>query len=73
MRRFILNRITDISGISGTGIVAEGVVFNDGAVVINWLTEFRSIVIWTKIEDVIAVHGHGGNTMIEWIDPEEKS
>lgn len=68
MRRFVLSRQADISGVSGTGIVAEGVLFASGQAVVSWLTERRSVVIWNEFDDVEAVHGHGGATKIEWID-----
>jgi hypothetical protein len=68
MRRFVLSRQEDISGVSGTGIVAEGVLFASGQAVVSWLTERRSVVIWNNFDDVEAVHGHGGATKIEWID-----
>lgn len=70
-RRFILYRDTDVSGVSGTGIVAEGVVFSNGRAVIHWIVgEHRSTVIWESIESVDAIHGHNGATRIEWIDGE---
>jgi len=34
-RRFYLDRRTDVSGVSGTGIVAHGVVWPDGTVTIR--------------------------------------
>lgn len=69
MRRFVLLRNVDVSGISGTGIVAEGVEFNDGTVVIRWVTgDHHSTVVWDAIESVEAIHGHAGATTIEWID-----
>lgn len=68
MRRFQLNRLKDVSGVSGTGIVAEGVQFSDGRVAVSWVTEFRSFVFWESIAAVIAVNGHGGDTVIEWLD-----
>jgi hypothetical protein len=68
-RRFHLERDVDVSGISGTGIVAEGVEFSDGAVVIRWVTgKHRSTVVWPGIADVEAIHGHGGATRIVWDD-----
>jgi hypothetical protein len=26
--------------------------------------------VWDSIESVVAIHGHGGATVVEWIDPE---
>lgn len=68
MRRFRLNRLNDTTGISGTGIVAEGVEFGDQVVVLRWLTDLRSTAIYRHAEDVIAIHGHNGDTHFEWID-----
>lgn len=64
MRLFDLVRDEDETGISGTGLVAEGVVFNDGVVAMRWLTDFRSTGIYSSIEDVQRIHGHGGKTRI---------
>lgn len=69
MKRFILNRIEDETGISGTGTVAEGVQFSDGKVAMRWIVgEHRSTVVWDYIEAVEKIHGHGGRTFIEWVD-----
>lgn len=35
MRRFELHREEDVSGVSGTGVVAEGVAFSDGRVLMG--------------------------------------
>lgn len=68
MRRFVLSRDRDVSGVSGTGEVAEGVQFTDGSVAIRWRGQHCSTVIWGSIADAEAVHGHGGATTIRWID-----
>lgn len=68
MRTFYLKREIDISGMSGTGRVAEGIVFDDGSVAVRWLTQYHTTELSDNIETVIAVHGHGGMTVIEWID-----
>ena len=68
MMRFVLNRLKDASGISGTGIVAEGVQFSTGKCVLTWLVLVSSIVVYDSIEDLIAVHGHNGSTRVEWLD-----
>ncbi len=70
MRRFLLARDVDVSGVSGTGVVAQGVVFDDGTAVVRWLGERRSTVVWSSIADVEVIHGHGGATRIEWVDRE---
>jgi len=68
MRRFRLKRTDDESGVSGVGYVAEGTQFSDGTCVIKWLTETSSIGIYHSHADMIHIHGHGGKTVIEWID-----
>ncbi len=68
MRRFYLQRSEDESGVSGTGRVAEGVVFVSGQVCMSWLTDTPSIGIYDDIEDVEIIHGHGGKTTVQWVD-----
>ena len=69
-KRFELQRITDVTGVSGVGIVAQGVQFSDGRVALRWRVPNvpSSTVVWDCVEDAIAVHGHDGNTTVEWID-----
>jgi hypothetical protein len=59
---FELQRKVDVSGISGTGIVAEGVEFPNGKVLIKWLGDRPSLVLWQSIEHAQGVHGHNGGT-----------
>jgi hypothetical protein len=72
-RRFALNRVVDETGISGTGLVAFGVNFPDGTAVIRWNTAHTSTAVYGSMEDVEAIHGHGGLTEIVWLDPEDVS
>lgn len=74
-RTFILFRDKDITGISGTGPVADGVVFPDGATVVRWRdlggpAADRGVrpttVVFESVEAVEALHGHGGATRIVW-------
>jgi hypothetical protein len=67
-KHFFLNRKVDISGISGTGHVAEGFVFDNGVVAMTWLTKFTSTSVYDSIEHVEQIHGHAGATEIEWIE-----
>lgn len=71
MRRFQLIRDEDVTGVSGTGVVAEGVLLTSGKVVVEWLTDWPTSVVWHDrgLESVEHVHGHNGRTRIEWIDP----
>lgn len=70
MRRFKLVRHHDVSGVSGTGVVAEGIEFTDGSVAIRWHGPHPSTAAWPSIDDAIAVHGHSGSTEFVWIDVE---
>jgi len=67
-RRFELQRDTDVSGVSGTGVVAEGVEFSDGVVALRWMSAWPTSVVFHDrgIEAVEAVHGHDGRTRIVW-------
>lgn len=63
-RRLHLQRDVDVSGVSGTGIVAYGVQFPDGSVVLRWDTKVRSTVIYDSLQDVEKIVGHNGATKI---------
>lgn len=67
-RAFVLVRDTDVTGISGTGVVAQGVEFADGTVALRWLSDWPTSVVFHDrgIAAVEAVHGHGGATRIVW-------
>lgn len=67
-RRFYLYRQIDDTGISGRGIVAHGIEFLDGSVVIRWLGDKPSTVFWHSIADAMKVHGHGGHTVAVYLD-----
>lgn len=64
---FKLVRNKDVTGISGTGIVAVGCYFQSfgGIAVMQWLTEFAStawyIGGWEQIQ---LIHGHNGKTQV---------
>lgn len=63
---FLLVRDEDVSGVSGTGAVAQGVEFQDGVVVLRWLGEYPTSVVFHDrgMDSVVAVHGHDGLTRI---------
>lgn len=68
MRRFVLVRFQDVSGVSGTGIVANGVLFKSGKAVLHWNSDKTSVAVYDSIEDLAAIHGHNGSSEIRWID-----
>jgi hypothetical protein len=62
---FYLMRKHDHSGVSGTGVVAEGIEFSDGRVAMRWVTRMAgSTCTYDSIDDVIEIHGHGGSTEV---------
>jgi len=71
---FRVVRDQDVSGVSGTGVVAEGVQFSDGWVVTHWLdqppmNEPKTDVWHHKgTHPITKIHGHGGATRIVWAD-----
>jgi hypothetical protein len=66
MKPFHLRRIVDDSGVSGIGVVAEGVVFEHGMTVLHWLGGISSITIYANIDEMMKIHGHGGHTQVEF-------
>lgn len=69
---FTVIRHRDESGISGTGPIMDGVVFECGRVVICWKTENISICIFDNFEEFRKVHidAHPKNrTEIIWYSP----
>ena len=76
MRRFTMGRQFDVSGVSGTGIVLEGVLFSTGVVVIHWLTPppRGSISVFDSLEQFLSIHvrPHPDNlTVLTFEDGEE--
>lgn len=71
-RPFALRRTEDVTGVSGTGIVALGVEWPDGLVVLRWTSDWPTSVVFHDrgMESVEAVHGHGGKTQVVWLSDE---
>lgn len=74
VRVFYLNRTEDVSGVSGTGRVAEGIEFSNGKVIIHWPSDKPSTNIYENMKQMLNVHGHGGKldvvVMFEEPEPE---
>lgn len=67
---FILRRIEDPTGVSGTGVVADGCVFPaaaNGGVAMRWRGEVNSVGVYKSVRDVKRIHGHDGATRIEFV------
>lgn len=68
-------RDIDHTGVSGIGIVAEGVVFSDNSAVMRWMVVGApsTTTYYKSISDVEHIHNHKntkheGGTRLEWID-----
>jgi hypothetical protein len=69
---FELIRDADVSGVSGVGKVAEGVIFSDGHAAVHWLGTWPTTTPHPSIASIKAVHGHGGATRIVLNDPADR-
>lgn len=50
-------------------VVAEGVEFSDGRVVVRWHSQpEQSTVVWDSINDAVAIHNHDGNTLFKFVE-----
>lgn len=63
MRRFYLLRHEDVHGNSGTGLVAEGVIFDNGMGALTWLSDELTLTTFVRgIQGVRRLHSHDGRT-----------
>jgi hypothetical protein len=67
MRLFNMIRLEDVSNNSGTGIVAQGCIFDDGTVTMRWLSRNRSTVVFNSLAVLKKIHCHKGKTIIEYV------
>ncbi|PSL01128.1 hypothetical protein CLV30_11564 [Haloactinopolyspora alba] len=69
-RLFALHRRYDLTGGSGTGVIAYGTRYPSGRVTLAWrCSDVRSVSVYDDIADVEQIHGHNGLTDVRWIDP----
>lgn len=69
-RRFHLQRDIDATGASGTGHVADGVLWPDGTATVHWRGEDNSDAFWpTGMDGIRRRSCHDGATRIVWDDP----
>lgn len=71
-RLFELYRHADVSGVSGTGVVAEGVEFADGGIALRWKGEHPATSVWPSMASLLAVHGHEGQTVARYLGGEDQ-
>jgi len=67
-RRFVLERREDVSGMSGTGIVAIGMVYPSGIAVMEWVSLEKSMGFYHSVAQLEKVHGHEGRTIVRFLD-----
>ncbi len=68
IRRFTLHRSEDVSGVSGTGVVAEGVEFVNGMVALSWISPYACVNVYQSMRALEEVHSHEHRTLVKWID-----
>lgn len=64
VRVFQLVRDIDVTGFSGVGVVADGVIWPDGAVSMRWRGAVRTTVEAGCLTDIELIHGHDGATRV---------
>lgn len=64
MKTFYLLRHEDLHGHAGTGVVAEGIIFDSGMVAMTWLSDYPTVTVFPKITVVKKLHGHEGRTEV---------
>jgi hypothetical protein len=69
-RRFRFERDVDVSGVSGVGVVATGILFADGQAVVRWIVPDKpqSTVVYSSLHDAELIHGHDGKTRLVFDD-----
>lgn len=74
-RKFKLYRKRDKTGISGTGLVAEGVQFFNDKVALTWTSSVKTMEVMDSWKDflTIHIHNHNNNSTIVWEDGEEEN
>lgn len=61
---FYLYRTSDVSGVSGTGIIAMGAIMPSGKALLEWLGKFKTETIFDNIDQLHQIHSHEGKTQI---------
>ncbi len=61
---FQIVRDEDVTGVSGTGVVAVGCNFMGHGCVLQWMGEVVSTFWYPNLQTVEALHGHGGKTRV---------
>jgi hypothetical protein len=68
VKKIVLQRKSDVSGNSGTGVVAIGMVFPSGMVVIEWTSIEKSLGVYHSVSQLEKLHGHEGASVVRFLD-----
>ena len=55
MKVFNIERQDDKTGLSGLGVVAQGVEFDDGTCVVRWMGKIKTTVMHDNMESIITI------------------
>ena len=68
--RFFLQRMQDETGVSGTGVVGHGVVFESGKVVFHWRPPMSTVTVYDSFEIFLRVHvtSHPSKNSVVFLD-----
>ncbi len=67
MKLYEMIRDVDVSGVSGTGPVAEIVEFESGCVAVSFYgftADVPNVIVYSSLADAEKIHGHAGRTRI---------
>jgi hypothetical protein len=72
-RRFYLERMKDETGVSRTGRVLEGVVWQNGEVTVQWRPPHSTMGFYHSMAEFLLIHVycHPSCNVVRWLDPSE--
>lgn len=75
-RMFTMVRIADETGVSGTGVVLDGIEFPNGMVAVCWRSKTPSVNVYRSFVEFKHIHidAHPTNgTEIHWLESKESA
>lgn len=69
-QRFFMNRLSDVTGVSGIGRVLNGVIMPSGKVVLEWKQPHQTIGIYDNFKQFLTIHveSHPDSNEVVFID-----
>lgn len=69
-KRFWMQRLKDATGVSATGRVLEGILWQSGKVTVEWRAPMRSMAIYDDLKTFRAIHMdcHPSMNELVWVD-----